>query len=121
MFFIPTKHSSAATLAGALMFACAAYAQSAADIKATTTPVPPVTSPSPAPYPSAFKSYKPYTDESVGNWKAANDTVSRIGGWRAYAKEAQGLDAQAAPDTPQTPQRPASPGVSAPPAAGAAR
>ena len=43
---------------------------------------------------SAFKGYKPYTDESTGNWKAANDTTARIGGWREYAKQVQGMDSK---------------------------
>ena len=38
---------------------------------------------------SAFDGYKPYTDEPVGNWKAVNDTVGKIGGWREYAKQSQ--------------------------------
>jgi hypothetical protein len=40
-------------------------------------------------YRSAFEEYQPFTDEKVLSWKQANDTVGRIGGWRAYAKEAQ--------------------------------
>ena len=44
---------------------------------------------------SAFDGYKPYSDEPPGNWKAANDNVARIGGWREYAKQAQQPD-----DTP---------------------
>ena len=47
--------------------------------------------------PSAFDSYKPYTDEPPGNWKAANDNVARIGGWREYAKQAQQPDDTPAP------------------------
>ena len=43
----------------------------------------------PAPPASVFDSYKPYTDEPLANWKAANDTTARIGGWREYAKQAQ--------------------------------
>ena len=56
------------------------------------------TAPAPAPnnappvstltYRSAFEGYKPYTDDKLLNWKDANDTTGRIGGWRAYAKEA---------------------------------
>ena len=38
---------------------------------------------------SAFDSYKPYTEVTPGNWKAENDNVARIGGWREYAKQAQ--------------------------------
>lgn len=42
--------------------------------------------------PSVFDGYKPYTDEPLGNWKAANDNVAQIGGWREYAKQAQQPD-----------------------------
>ena len=42
--------------------------------------------------PSAFEGYKLYTDEPVGNWKAANEAVAKIGGWREYAKQAQQLE-----------------------------
>lgn len=37
---------------------------------------------------SVFESYQPYTEEKIANWKQANDNTARIGGWRAYAKEA---------------------------------
>ncbi len=37
---------------------------------------------------STFDQYKPYNDEKVTDWKWANDEVGRIGGWRAYLKEA---------------------------------
>ena len=40
-------------------------------------------------YDSAFSRYKPYRDEKATPWREANDTVTQIGGWRAYAKEAQ--------------------------------
>ena len=50
----------------------------------------------PAPvYRSAFEGYKPYTDEIAGNWKEANDTVGKIGGWRVYARQAREPDAAA--------------------------
>lgn len=44
--------------------------------------------PAPAAYRSAFEGYQPFTDVKPQSWKAANDTVGRIGGWRAYAREA---------------------------------
>jgi len=37
---------------------------------------------------SAFTQYRRLTDVRVGSWRDANDTVTRIGGWRAYAREA---------------------------------
>lgn len=52
---------------------------------------------SPLEFRSAFESYQPYTEEKTINWKEANDLTGRIGGWRAYAKEAQ---QPAAPGTP---------------------
>ena len=40
------------------------------------------------PYRSALENYQPFADEKVLPWKQSNETVDRIGGWRAYAKEA---------------------------------
>lgn len=45
-----------------------------------------------AEYRSPFADYRPLGDEAVGNWRAANDEVGRIGGWREYAREVQGAD-----------------------------
>lgn len=63
------------------------------------TPAPTASAPvSSAPeFRSALEGYQPYTDEKTINWKEANDLTGRIGGWRAYAKEAQ---QPAAPGTP---------------------
>jgi hypothetical protein len=41
------------------------------------------------PYRSPFTDYKPLGETGLGDWRAANDEVGRIGGWRAYAREAQ--------------------------------
>ncbi|NRF71193.1 hypothetical protein HLB44_29790 [Aquincola sp. S2] len=46
---------------------------------------------------SAFKQYRGQHDEKLRSWKEANDEVGRIGGWRAYAREAQQPDKVAAP------------------------
>ncbi len=40
-------------------------------------------------YRSALQGYRPNVEAAVGNWPAANAQVGRIGGWRAYAREAQ--------------------------------
>ena len=37
---------------------------------------------------SAFAAYRAHSEVVPIGWKQANDTVSRIGGWRAYAREA---------------------------------
>ena len=61
-------------------------------------------------YDSVFTRYKSYRDEKTGSWREANETVDRIGGWRAYAKEAQQPDTTApatsvtgAPSMPESP------------------
>jgi hypothetical protein len=48
---------------------------------------------------SALAAYRPAHDVPVGSWKDANDTVTRIGGWRAYARE------PAAPSSAPAPAR----------------
>ncbi len=51
-----------------------------------------------ATYRSAFSDFRPMGDGKVGDWRAANDEVGRIGGWREYAREAQAPEpARAAP------------------------
>lgn len=40
-------------------------------------------------YESALEKYQPFKDEELLPWKEANDNVARIGGWRAYAREAR--------------------------------
>ncbi len=40
-------------------------------------------------YTSPIAGYQSFIDEKVTDWPAANDKVGQIGGWRAYAKEAQ--------------------------------
>lgn len=42
-----------------------------------------------ASYTSPIADYQSFVDEKVLPWKAANEKVGEIGGWRAYAKEAQ--------------------------------
>lgn len=56
-----------------------------------------------------FEGFKSIQEIPVGNWRAANDTVGQIGGWRAYAREAQRSSASptlnAAPaDRPDAPK-----------------
>jgi hypothetical protein len=37
---------------------------------------------------SAFVGYRRHADAAATAWRDANDTVTRIGGWRTYAREA---------------------------------
>ena len=54
-------------------------------------------------YTSPIAGYQSFVDEKVTAWKASNDNVGQIGGWRAYAKEAQ------QPDNTPTPSQSAVP------------
>jgi Cu(I)/Ag(I) efflux system periplasmic protein CusF len=53
-------------------------------------PVPPVI------HIPTLASYRRAGEVAVGSWREANDTVTRIGGWRAYAREANQPEAPAA-------------------------
>lgn len=63
--------------------------------------------PAPA-YRSAFAGYRRLADAPLVDWKAANDEVERIGGWRAYAREAAAPApaAASAPERARVPQPP---------------
>jgi hypothetical protein len=39
-------------------------------------------------YSSPFTGYRAFVEQEVSPWRDSNDTVGRIGGWRAYAREA---------------------------------
>lgn len=66
--------------------AAAAGAQMAAPAATDVPAAPDAADPG---YRSPFEAYQRFTQEQVGSWRAANDNVGRIGGWRAYAKEAR--------------------------------
>ncbi|MDM0002012.1 hypothetical protein QTI24_25635 [Variovorax sp. J22P240] len=55
-------------------------------------------------YRSALDGYRPFADDKPIPWREANDTVHGRGGWRAYAKEAQGSGDVAAPSNDAHPQ-----------------
>ena len=56
-------------------------------------------------YTSPIADYLPFADEKVTSWRVANDKVGQIGGWRAYAKEAQQPDNTPAPSINATPMQ----------------
>ncbi len=51
---------------------------------------------------SALGDYRRFSDEQLLGWREANDAVGRIGGWRAYAREAS------EPEMPASAAQPAS-------------
>ena len=59
-------------------------------------------------YRSALQAYRPNVAAAVGNWPAANEQVGRVGGWRAYAREAQQPDAAPVPAPTADPSKPMS-------------
>lgn len=52
-------------------------------------------------YQSVFEGYQAMSEPRLTPWRAANDTVRDVGGWRAYAKEAAASDATATTPIPQ--------------------
>ena len=55
-------------------------------------PVPPLQ------YQSPLAGYRAHAEQDIGSWRAANERVGQVGGWKAYAREAaQSTPADAAP------------------------
>lgn len=106
MFDSFTRYALA--LVAALAFGAPAAAQPAHPADATAT-VPPLV------HHSALAGYKRLAEPPAADWKAANQTVERIGGWRAYAREANAQAPAAsaparpasAPETMRIPRAPA--------------
>ena len=77
-----------------LLPVAAAVAMSAAHAQSTPRPAVPSNpldagaSVPPLAYRSALGSYRRIGDDKPVPWREANETVGRIGGWRAYAREA---------------------------------
>lgn len=77
----------------------AGHAEKAGVTAPSAASAPAMSSPTKAPesrgggiYKSAFEGYRGFSDEKPVPWREANDTVGHIGGWRAYAREAQGAE-----------------------------
>ena len=76
-------------------------------------------------YKSPFADYRPLGEDKDTPWRDANETVGKIGGWRAYAREAaeamkarETVNTKKPPDIDSTKAKPAaSPPVVVPPPA----
>ncbi len=91
-----------AVLPAVLSFAAlAAHAQPAAGAS-KPDPLDPKASVPALAYRSSFAQYRRLVDEKPISWREANDTVTRIGGWRVYAREAQQADPAPAAMPPET-------------------
>ena len=126
--------AAAAVASAAACTALAALAALATPLAARAqAPVPPVLGTRPDPldaqarvppllHQSAFAQYRRLGEVPVGSWREANDTVTRIGGWRAYAREAAepalpaaSLPAVSVPGSANAPgMKPAEPAKAAP-------
>ncbi|MEZ5658108.1 MAG: hypothetical protein R3E83_06155 [Burkholderiaceae bacterium] len=58
-------------------------------------------------YESGFDGYRADTEIELRDWRATNDRVRTVGGWRTYLKEA----AEARPEQPSHPPRPSAIGT----------
>ena len=54
-------------------------------------------------YKSAFGGYRSFADQPLTPWRESNDTVARVGGWQAYAREGQG-DSEVTPKSDEAPR-----------------
>lgn len=88
---MPRAVHSALLVASLLGTLTAAQAQPAAKA-ARPDPLDPKASVPTLRYESSFAQYRRLGEEKPVSWRDANDTVTRIGGWRVYAREAQQPD-----------------------------
>ena len=91
-----------ATLCGSLAIAAAA-AGSANPLEQTPT----------IQYKSPFRDYRPLGENKLTPWKAANEEVGKIGGWRVYARE-MSEPASTLPTSPSAPVKPPSDNMTKP-------
>ena len=82
----------AALLASLSISALATQAQPAPPRALRPDPLDPKASVPALTYESSFFQYRKLGEEKPVSWREANDTVTRIGGWRVYAREAQQPD-----------------------------
>ncbi len=108
------RHRGLAALA-LLFAAAAAQAQSAPSRPERPDPLDPQARVPAAVYPSALAAYRRLGEDKPVPWNEANETVNRVGGWRAYAREAHQPEPEPEPAAPAP-----GPRAAPAPAAGAA-
>ena len=67
------------------------------DAAATPDPLDPKAAVPTLSYASSLAAYKRFADAKAVSWREANELVTRIGGWRTYAREASQPDAPPVP------------------------
>jgi hypothetical protein len=83
-------------LAAGLSAGASAHAQGA-PTPTRPDPLNPAAAVPAAAHATALARYRSAADVKVGSWREANDAVTRIGGWRVYAREAAQPEAATAP------------------------
>jgi hypothetical protein len=98
-----------------VLSAAAALPAAAQPAPSRPDPTDPAAATAPLSHRSALAGYRRSADAPTLDWRSANDQVERIGGWRAYAREAaapapaaSATPAPAATPAPRS-QRPAAP------------
>lgn len=86
-----------ATLALAVAAAAAQGTPSSQAMRPAADPLDATAKVAPLLYKSALATYKRHGESEAVPWREANDRVGRIGGWRAYAREANAAEAPEAP------------------------
>lgn len=72
-----------------VVLACAAsWAVAQTPPPARPDPADPAASVPAAVWRGSLAGYRRYAEQPVAPWKQSNETVNRLGGWRAYAREA---------------------------------
>ena len=74
--------------AACAVVAVAAHAQQTPPAVAAPDPLDAAAAVPAVDYRSAFADYRPLDDVEPVAWRESNDIVGRVGGWRAYAREA---------------------------------
>jgi hypothetical protein len=95
-----------AVSSGLLTLAASAQTPAAPPARAAASAPVARTQAAPGEFRSALEGYQPYSEVKRVPWKEANETVGKIGGWKAYAREAaagQGHQGHAGPAAPAAP------------------
>lgn len=101
MFTVSMHWRLPVILLAAVTLAAAAHAQTPAPLARASDPAYPQAVVPRAVHSSAFSGYRHQAEPTPIAWKEANDTVTRIGGWRTYAREAAEPSAPAASTPPR--------------------
>ncbi len=96
--------------------AAAIFGVSAANVIAAPDPASANAATPTAQYNSPLKDYRPLGDDKRKPWKAANDEVAKIGGWRVYAREAATTSSPASASAIKPPAASTAPSLSPNPA-----